>query len=395
MHLSLPSDLLDEKVEDAPALQPSRSALAPREQPLADGAAARIVAALAEAERPLILVGPQLCHAGDLSLLARLEAATGAPAVPMESPRGLNDARLGAFAEVLRRADLIVLLGKALDFTLRFGNAPAIDPACRFIAIDPEDALIQRVAEAKGKLLASSAIADAAPAARAIIGQAGRPQSRHAPWAREVHDAIGYRPPAWATLTSREPGKVHPLDICRALSGILDRRPECILICEGGEIGQWPQVMLVAEAAHHQRPCRLDRGLDTLRDRRTRRRPRGARHRHAGRRLVRLPHGGVRHRRALRAAIRGGRGQRCRLERRAPDPAARVWAEPHARLRAAALRYDLVAQALGGHGELVTSAAELAPALERALRQRQASLRQHHDRARAGAGDPARIRIKV
>ena len=30
-------------------------------------------------------------------------------------------------------------------------------------------------------------------------------------------------------------------------------------------------------------------------------------------------------------------------------------------------RYDLVAQALGGHGELVTRAAELAPALERAL----------------------------
>jgi acetolactate synthase-1/2/3 large subunit len=30
-------------------------------------------------------------------------------------------------------------------------------------------------------------------------------------------------------------------------------------------------------------------------------------------------------------------------------------------------RYDLVAQALGGHGELVTSPAELAPALERAL----------------------------
>ena len=335
VHLSLPSDLLDEKVEDAPALQPSPSALAPREQPLADSAAARIVAALAEAERPLILVGPQLCHAGDLSLLARLEAATGAPAVPMESPRGLNDARLGAFAEVLRRADLIVLLGKALDFTLRFGNAPAIDPACRFIAIDPEDALIQRVAEAKGKLLASSAIADAAPAARAIIGQAGRPQSRHAPWAREVHDAIGYRPPAWATLTSREPGKVHPLDICRALQ----RHPRPPTRVHPDLRGRGDRAMAaghaVADAAHHQRPCRLDRGLDTLRDRRTRRRPRGARHRHAGRRLVRLPHGGVRHRRALRPAVRRRRRQRRRLERRAPDPAARVRPEPHARLRAA------------------------------------------------------------
>ena len=81
----------------------------------------------AEAERPLILVGPQLCHAGDLALLAQLEAATGVPAVPMESPRGINDPRLGAFAEVLRRADLIVLLGKALDFTLRFGEPPSVD----------------------------------------------------------------------------------------------------------------------------------------------------------------------------------------------------------------------------------------------------------------------------
>jgi thiamine pyrophosphate-dependent acetolactate synthase large subunit-like protein len=32
-----------------------------------------------------------------------------------------------------------------------------------------------------------------------------------------------------------------------------------------------------------------------------------------------------------------------------------------------ATRYDLVAQALGGHGELVTAAGELLPALERAL----------------------------
>ena len=50
-------------------------------------------------------------------LLAKLEAATGAPAVIMESPRGIADATLGAFADLIKRADLIVLLGKALDFT--------------------------------------------------------------------------------------------------------------------------------------------------------------------------------------------------------------------------------------------------------------------------------------
>ena len=37
---------------------------------------------------------------------------------------------LGAFSDLIARADLIVLLGKALDFTLRFGDAPFVDPAC-------------------------------------------------------------------------------------------------------------------------------------------------------------------------------------------------------------------------------------------------------------------------
>ena len=48
---------------------------------------------------PLVLAGPQLCHAGDLPLLGR-SRPRGVPSSPMESPRGINDPRLGAFAEV-------------------------------------------------------------------------------------------------------------------------------------------------------------------------------------------------------------------------------------------------------------------------------------------------------
>src|SRR5688572_4368723 len=132
VHLSLPFDLLDEKLDDAQSLWPTPSAFVPQARPLQIAAAEKVLAGLAAAKRPLVLVGPQLCHSGDLSPLERLEDALGVPAIPMESPRGLSDARLGAFAEVLRQADLIVLLGKALDFTLRFGDAPVVDPACRF-----------------------------------------------------------------------------------------------------------------------------------------------------------------------------------------------------------------------------------------------------------------------
>jgi acetolactate synthase-1/2/3 large subunit len=367
VHLSLPSDLLEEKLEEAPALAPPPSAFAARDQLLADAAAAATIAALAAAERPLILVGPQLCHAGDLSLLESLETATGAPAVPMESPRGLNDARLGAFAEVLRRADLIVLLGKALDFTLRFGNAPTIDPACRFVVIDPEDAVIRRVVEAKGRLLASSAIADAGPAARALVAGSRGPQSRHAAWACEVHAAIAYRPPAWASLTSREPGKVHPLDICRALAGILERRPECLLICEGGEIGQWPQAMLTPRRRIINGPAGSIGASVPFAI--------AARAVDSGAPVIAVLGDGsfgfhmaefdtaVRYELPFVAVVGNDAGWNAEHQ---------IQLREYGQNRAHGCellpsRYDLAAQALGGHGELVTGAAELEPALERAL----------------------------
>jgi acetolactate synthase I/II/III large subunit len=216
-------------------------------------------------------------------------------------------------------------------------------------------------------LLISGVVADAAAAARTLVECVRRPQPRHTAWAGEVHAAIGYRPPAWATLTAREPGKVHPLEICRALSGILESRPDCVLICEGGEIGQWPQVMLSPK-----------------------------------RRVINGPAGSIGASIPFAIAARAA-------DRNAPviavlgdgsfgfhmaeiDTAVRyglpfvavvgndaTWnAEHQIQLRAYGQnrthgcdllpsRYDQVAQALGGHGELVTSAAELGPALERAL----------------------------
>jgi acetolactate synthase-1/2/3 large subunit len=366
VHLSLPFDLLDEKLDDTPSLWPKSSAFAPDERQLGAEAADAVLAGLAGAERPLVLVGPQLCHSGDLSRLETLEGALGVPVIPMESPRGLNDARLGAFAEVLRQADLIVLLGKALDFTLRFGDAPVVGPACRFMAIDPEAAIIERVAREKGERLAYSVVADAVPAMLTLIERA-RPKADHRAWTNEVRSAVAYRPAAWATLASTQPGKVHPVELCRALQAVLATRPNAILVCDGGEIGQWPQALLAPS-----------------------------------RRLINGPAASI------------GASIPFAIAARASDPAAPViavmgdgtfgfhmaefdtavryglpfvavvgndaaWNAEHqiqlreyGRNRAHGCellpsRYDLVAQALGGHGELVTAASELAPAIERAI----------------------------
>ena len=86
----------------------------------------------------------------------------------MESPRGIADATLGAFPDLIRRADLIVLLGKALDFTTKWATGPAFDPDVRVIAIDPDEALVERAGKEKG----------AAPADRLCRRRAARRAKR-------------------------------------------------------------------------------------------------------------------------------------------------------------------------------------------------------------------------
>jgi len=367
VHLSLPFDLLEETVDDAPTIWPAPSAFGPQECALGDADADTILEAIGAAQRPLVLAGPQLCHSGDLSALRALERAAGVPVIAMESPRGINDPRLGTFAEVLGRSDLIVLLGKASDFTLRFGDAPFVDAGCRFVVIDAETAMIERVAREKGARLISSAVADAKPALRMLTARAAKAKCGASAWTEDVRAAVAYRPPAWETLAAREAGKLHPLEVCRAIAPILARDAGAILVCDGGEFAQWPQAVLAPE-----------------------------------RRIINGPAGSIGASIPFAIAARAA-------DREAPviamlgdgtfgfhmaefDTAVRnelpfvavigndaTWnAEHQIQLRAYGAnrahgcellpsRYDLVATALGGHGELVTSAAELGPALERAL----------------------------
>ena len=153
VHLSLPSDALDAAAADATL--PERDAFVAPVAALAPAAAESVLGELARAARPVILVGPTLVRGAGREAAKRLEAAVRVPVVGMESPRGLSEPALGALAEMLPQADLIVLLGKTLDFALKFGQAPTIAPACRFVHVDPDPVLLERSSQALGARLAS------------------------------------------------------------------------------------------------------------------------------------------------------------------------------------------------------------------------------------------------
>ena len=125
VHVSLPSDLLDESVPIDRIVWPEAPA-----QPVGPNIAAAVadgvLAAIASARRPIIFAPPALSNVDGRVLLGNLEDATNTPTVVLESPRGPADATLGAFADLIRTVDLVVLLGKALDFAARSAAAPLI-----------------------------------------------------------------------------------------------------------------------------------------------------------------------------------------------------------------------------------------------------------------------------
>jgi acetolactate synthase I/II/III large subunit len=368
VHISLPADVLESGCDLASAAALDAARFAPEPIPLSKAAAEQATTALADASRPLVIAPPALATPSGAVLLAQLRAALGVPVVTMESPRGINDPALGAFAEVLAAANLILLLGKPLDFTLRFGKAPAVAPQCRWIVIDPEPALRQRAERLLGQRLLFAAGADARSAASGLSAIAAGDTANHAAWRQQVEAAIAYRPAAWDAIAPATDAPIHPLVLCRALQQHLNRRPDSVLVSDGGEFGQWAQATLrapsrvingVAGAIGASLPFAI-----------------GAKAARPDSTVVAVLGDGTFgfHMAEFDTAVRRG------LPFVAVVGNDSRWnAEHQIQLRqfgaartqgctlAPATRYDLVAAALGAHGEFVQSATELPAALERAF----------------------------
>jgi acetolactate synthase-1/2/3 large subunit len=192
VHLSVPNDVLDARTESQ----------IPRVE-VPTPSTGKIPEALAQAKRPLVIAGPAAM---------RIRRTGGMPVIGMESPRGVNDPSLGKLAEILAKADVVLLLGKPLDFTLKFGKAFA--PDCRILRAD-----------------AAQVLPEPAPSQRG--------------WFEEVDAALRYRPAEWASIRSHPDAPLHPVEVCSEVQKLLDA-PGAVLVADGGEFGQWAQACLRA-----------------------------------------------------------------------------------------------------------------------------------------------------
>ena len=240
VHLSLPSDVLEQEAGET-ALE-----LGVDITTLPEGDADAILSALARLARPLVLAGPLALTPAGRPLLKRLEDALGVPVIGMESPRGIADPSLGAFGELLAQADGVLLLGKRLDFTLRFGKPPAMRADCEFLQVDADAAELERTRRAVGERLRLSFTSDLFAAIDVLVARSANSRHPSGGWHDEVRAAIAWRPAEWQNAASAIEGRLHPVQALRPLQALLDAHADAVFVCDGGEVGQWAQACLDA-----------------------------------------------------------------------------------------------------------------------------------------------------
>jgi len=236
VYLEIPTDVLRQSV--APALilgeylQRRRARRLPPDPAEIERAAARI----AQSRRLLVITGRGACAAA--AELGRLLDRSGAAYLDTQESRGLvapdHPAVVGSLrGKAMQQADLVVVVGRKLDYQLGYGS-PAVFPAAQFVRIADcaEELWDNRRGEVE--LMASpapalAALADALPAT---------PSAQAVAWRDALHGAHVERASRYTASLAEAPhgqdGRMHPNRIFAALHEVL--APDAITVADGGDI---------------------------------------------------------------------------------------------------------------------------------------------------------------
>jgi acetolactate synthase I/II/III large subunit len=361
VHLALPFDVLNTR---AAAQNPVPTELTPRTQNENDVAA--VLDAVSRASTPLIVTSGLCSPTRAPGLLNELSIAIAAPAIAMESPRGVKDPSFGDLAAVLHEADLIVSVGKPVDFTLGFGAASA--DRCRWIVVDADAAQLERAARNLGAKLITAIRGEPRAFAGALIELAAQRSTGSRDWLKRATDLLAHWRPA-PEPPAAQGGTITSQMLCEAVDAALERAGgERIAICDGGEFGQWAQALVRSERRLINGPSGAIGGALCYAI--------AARLAVPSARIVALMGDGTVgfHFAEFETALREhtpfvvviGNDGRWNAEHQ-------IQLRDYGRDRLigcelSGARYDLAVSGLGGHGEYVTNGSELPAALDRAFR---------------------------
>jgi acetolactate synthase I/II/III large subunit len=236
VYIEIPTDVLRATVPPGFVLEEHLRAK-PRRRVLPDGAeVARAAALLRQARRPLVISGRGARGQGQ-ALTALLDAS-GAVYLDTQESRGLVDpahaAVVGAVrARAMQEADLVLVVGRKLDYQLAYGS-PAVFRQATFIRIADHADELRDNRRGEAELLA-----DAGLALHALADAVGEPSAAlDRDWAAALRNEHVARAARHAEALPRAPagrdGHMHPNRIFAALRRVL--REDAITIADGGDL---------------------------------------------------------------------------------------------------------------------------------------------------------------
>ncbi|MFQ5828365.1 MAG: thiamine pyrophosphate-binding protein [Candidatus Methylomirabilia bacterium] len=250
VHLTIPTDVQDAEVDEGrvPSYKPHEYRR--MGQSLGDPARVReAIELLHRAERPMAIIGNG-GHSVERQDLERFLEVTRIPLFTEDAARGivsdshpycfgLADGRTNPVARRLRDADVVLLLGKKVDFLISFGGPPTLDPEVRIIQVEASADLI-----GVSRGVAVGVLGDIGPVVKQLAEEAAKSRWSEQPMIKELESA---HRDLIEDLEARatETGPPHTMSVHKALRPFLDE--DACLVFEGSDFAFYG-------AAYHSSP---------------------------------------------------------------------------------------------------------------------------------------------
>ncbi len=217
----------------------------------------KIIDLLDGAERPAVIAGSGAYWSrADAELLEFIEAAR-VPLFTANLARGVvsddhplcfgyADVTLNRGAQnALRQADLVVIVGKRMDYGLRMGGPQQFPPDAKIVQVD-----VCGTELGLNRSLAVGVQADARTALRAFIDAlTARPAPDRSAWLAEVQRGCDSYAAEVAALAARPREPMHSLHVHRVLEQRLP--PDATICWDGGDFVHWGRYLLKARHPGH------------------------------------------------------------------------------------------------------------------------------------------------
>ena len=244
VHLSLPVDVLSAPAAGLLPLGPGGPV--PERGTIPAAFVGRVTEMLRQAQRPVAVVGTgAYMHEADAALRT-LGDVTGLPVFTIDLAHGMlaghrctmgyADPALNGAARLIAEADVVLLLGKWLDFRLRFGAESVIAADARLVQVAADTAELGRNREPD-----LAAAGDIAAFTAALVADLHGDHLDFTAWSEKLTTAVG--PPS-GRGADPPGGGFHPYDVARTLASCLPANVGLTL--DAGDFVAWCRSVLTA-----------------------------------------------------------------------------------------------------------------------------------------------------